>query len=61
MVEEVDPVFHKYVPPPVAVSVAVCPAQIVLLLTEIVAVGDEFTVTKILVVSEQLPAETTTE
>ena len=57
----VVPVFHEYVPPPVAVSVAFCPVQIVVLAVLIFALGEGFTVTTMAAVSEQLPAETITE
>jgi hypothetical protein len=54
----VEPVFHTYVPPPVAVSVAFCPVQRVVLAVVMFAVGDGFTVTEIVAASEQLPADT---
>ena len=47
----VAPVLHRYVPPPVTVSVAVPPAQIVGLLT--VGVGSAVTVTLALLVAVQ--------
>ena len=40
----VEPVFHKYVPPPVAVTVAFCPWQIILV-PAMVVVGTGFTIT----------------
>ena len=52
--------FQRYVPPPDAVSVAFCPAQIELFVAETLAVGDGFTLTVILVSSEQVPFETFT-
>lgn len=58
----VAPVFHKYVPPPPAASVVLCPLQIVNKgEAEIVGVGDVLTEIFILVVSEQVPLETITE
>ena len=57
----VAPVLQEYVPPPVAVSVADVPEQIVVLAVLMFAIGDGFTVTEMLVVSEQFPAETITE
>jgi hypothetical protein len=52
MEEAVCPLFHKYVPPPDALSVALFPRQMVVLpLTE--AVGGKLTVTVIVVVLEQ--------
>ncbi len=44
IVAVVAPVFHKYVPPPFAVSVAVCPLQMDWF-PPALAVGKEFTVT----------------
>ena len=52
---------QEYVPPPLAVSVAEVPAQMVVLAVLMFAFGDAFTVTAMLVVSAQLPAETITE
>ena len=52
-------VFHKYVPPPLAVSVVVCPMQR-LVLPDIAATGSEFTTTVAVAVLEQLPFETVT-
>jgi hypothetical protein len=49
--EVLPPGFHAYVPPPVAVIVAISPVQIV---TGPLMVGDtEFTVTEVVTVSEQ--------
>ena len=53
--------FQRYVPPPDAVSVALCPEQIELLVAETLAVGEVFTVMLMLVSSEQGPFETVTE
>ena len=50
--------FQRYVPPPDAVSVALCPEQIELLVAETLAVGDGFTVIPMLAVSEHIPFET---
>ena len=57
----VAPVLQEYVPPPVAVSVAEVPAQMVVLAVLIFAFGEGFTFTVIDVVSAQVPAETITE
>ena len=60
MEEVVAPVFHKYVLPPDAVSVAACPAQTVIL-PETVAEGMGETKTVTNAISEQEPKETITE
>ena len=57
---EEDPVFHKYVAPPDAVSVVGLPGQIVVF-PEIDAVIPFETVTTVLAVSAQLPLPTKTE
>ena len=44
MEEVVAPVFHEYNPPPEAVSVAACPAHIVLLVAVAVILPEETTV-----------------
>ena len=55
------PLLQEYVPPPLALSVALCPAQIALLVAVTLAVGDMFTFTNALAVSEQVALETITE
>ena len=45
MTAVVAPVLHEYVPPPLAVSVALAPAQMETVAGEIEAVGGAFTVT----------------
>ena len=57
----VAPVLHEYVPPPTAVSVALCPMQREVLAVLIIAIGLGFTVTAIEVLLEQFPEETITE
>lgn len=59
IVAVVAPVFHKYVPPPLAVSVAASPWQI-FDEPEMDALGAAFTFTVAVVVLEQLPLETVT-
>ena len=46
-------VLHRYVPPPLAVSVVLCPLQMVALVGLIAAVGALFTVTDLLAVAVQ--------
>ena len=55
----VPPGVHKYVPLPIPVSVVFCPLHNVVL-PEIAAMGDGFTVTNVVAVSEQDPLETFT-
>ena len=57
----VAPVFQEYVPPPVAVSVAFCPAQMDVLAVLMFAAGVELTATEIYPVSAHVPADTITE
>ena len=58
---EVDPVVHEYVPPPLAVKVALVPEQIVEAPEEVTpAVTGELTVRLTVAVLEQDPFETTT-
>jgi hypothetical protein len=59
ILEDADPLLHKYVLPPEAESVALCPSVIVTLLHAL-AVGFGLTVTVQLAVSLQLPLATIT-
>ena len=60
MVEFAEPVLHEYVTPPVAVSVAVLPAQI-LVPPVIGKTGNELAVSVTEVLLEQVPFVTVTE
>ena len=53
IVAAVDPLLHKYVPPPVAVNVAVCPMHIVS--GVVTTVGFAFTTTCMLSVLKHVP------
>ena len=56
----VSPVFHKYVPPPVAVNVVLFP-MIIATSDPAFAVGKAFTVTSTASVSDVIPSVTVTE
>ena len=62
MLAVISPVFHEYEVPPLAISVALVPMQIATVEGEIVAVGNEFTVTVLEAVAKHpVPLVTVTE